>query len=253
MTTINYSKAEKREILFKETNGHCMVCGRPRAEAENWSCAVILPPAPRCGIGPEEMAILCNDCAGQKHASKIPEYANSLPFKKRLKYWWNVNKAFILGRISSRKREKLMTEFHLLAGGKPLRKFEKQTSKHLALFNETNGCCIYCGRQLTTGRFTLDHIVPRYYGGRGYEENLVTACENCNVAKGNVPVHDYVSSFSYRQLRDYVNRVKTLESSGSLPKSKARRLLNFENAHTHRKRIRLFNRLYTFSVMVEEL
>jgi 5-methylcytosine-specific restriction endonuclease McrA len=40
--------------------------------------------------------------------------------------------------------------------------------------------CDYRGEDLT-----LDHVVPRSRGGADTWENLVTACERCNVKKGN--------------------------------------------------------------------
>ena len=43
--------------------------------------------------------------------------------------------------------------------------------------------CQYCGRK--TGPMTVDHIIPRQYGGRHSWENLVCACIKCNNMKGN--------------------------------------------------------------------
>lgn len=42
--------------------------------------------------------------------------------------------------------------------------------------------CQYCGRK---SNLTLDHIIPRSNGGNNSWENLVTACEPCNLRKGN--------------------------------------------------------------------
>ncbi|KKJ01357.1 HNH endonuclease [Prochlorothrix hollandica] len=43
--------------------------------------------------------------------------------------------------------------------------------------------CQYCG---TTGEgLTLDHVLPRSRGGGDTWENMVTACNHCNVRKGN--------------------------------------------------------------------
>lgn len=42
--------------------------------------------------------------------------------------------------------------------------------------------CQYCGIKHD---LTLDHIMPRSRGGRDSWENLVTACNRCNVRKGN--------------------------------------------------------------------
>jgi 5-methylcytosine-specific restriction endonuclease McrA len=43
--------------------------------------------------------------------------------------------------------------------------------------------CQYCGYR--GDDLTLDHIVPRSRGGTETWENMVTACNRCNVSKGN--------------------------------------------------------------------
>lgn len=42
--------------------------------------------------------------------------------------------------------------------------------------------CQYCGIKTD---LTLDHVMPKSRGGRDSWENLVTACNRCNVRKGN--------------------------------------------------------------------
>ena len=50
------------------------------------------------------------------------------------------------------------------------------------IFRRDKGECQYCGskRQLT-----LDHVIPRSKGGKTNWTNLVTACNRCNVSKGD--------------------------------------------------------------------
>ena len=43
--------------------------------------------------------------------------------------------------------------------------------------------CQYCGE--ASGSMTVDHIIPKIYGGRDSWENLVCACIKCNNLKGN--------------------------------------------------------------------
>jgi 5-methylcytosine-specific restriction endonuclease McrA len=52
-----------------------------------------------------------------------------------------------------------------------------------ALFARDGWKCAYCGT--TSGRLTLDHVVPRSRGGESVWENVVTACAPCNHKKGN--------------------------------------------------------------------
>ena len=52
-----------------------------------------------------------------------------------------------------------------------------------ALFARDGWRCVYCGT--TSGRLTLDHVVPRSRGGDSVWENVVTSCAPCNLHKGN--------------------------------------------------------------------
>src|SRR6266540_5654557 len=48
--------------------------------------------------------------------------------------------------------------------------------------------CVYCGT--STGRLTLDHVIPRSRGGDSTWENVVTSCAPCNLRKGNRTLHE---------------------------------------------------------------
>jgi 5-methylcytosine-specific restriction endonuclease McrA len=52
-----------------------------------------------------------------------------------------------------------------------------------AVFARDGWSCVYCGS--STGRMTLDHVVPRSRGGESVWENVVTSCPPCNHRKGN--------------------------------------------------------------------
>ena len=43
--------------------------------------------------------------------------------------------------------------------------------------------CQYCG---ASRNLTIDHVLPKSRGGKDTWENLVTACDDCNVEKGNL-------------------------------------------------------------------
>lgn len=42
--------------------------------------------------------------------------------------------------------------------------------------------CQYCGKR---SDLTIDHVIPKSRGGKDTWENLTTACDKCNVKKGN--------------------------------------------------------------------
>ncbi len=45
--------------------------------------------------------------------------------------------------------------------------------------------CQYCGEGSPAPELTFDHVIPRSRGGRTNWENVVTACQTCNLRKGN--------------------------------------------------------------------
>lgn len=45
--------------------------------------------------------------------------------------------------------------------------------------------CQFCLNQFTSPQLTLDHVLPLSKGGKTNWENIVTACHDCNSAKGN--------------------------------------------------------------------
>ncbi|NIA17437.1 MAG: HNH endonuclease [Planctomycetes bacterium] len=44
--------------------------------------------------------------------------------------------------------------------------------------------CQYCGKRFATNELSLDHIIPRSFGGGATWENIVCACTKCNAKKG---------------------------------------------------------------------
>lgn len=53
------------------------------------------------------------------------------------------------------------------------------------LFLRDEFTCQYCSDGFKTHDLTFDHLIPRSRGGRTSWDNIVTACRNCNTAKGN--------------------------------------------------------------------
>jgi 5-methylcytosine-specific restriction endonuclease McrA len=47
--------------------------------------------------------------------------------------------------------------------------------------------CGYCGRSEKPDDLTFDHVVPRSRGGKTTWQNIITACRDCNLAKGAKP------------------------------------------------------------------
>lgn len=59
----------------------------------------------------------------------------------------------------------------------------KLTRKNI--YYRDSNTCQYCGRRFKTRDLNIDHIVPRSRGGTDTWQNLVCACVECNIRKGN--------------------------------------------------------------------
>nr|WP_277424466.1 RNA-guided endonuclease IscB [Acidithiobacillus sp. PG05] len=56
--------------------------------------------------------------------------------------------------------------------------------------------CAYCGAEHTP--LEIDHIHPRSKGGSDRVSNLTIACHDCNQAKGNMPIEQFLAKFPER-------------------------------------------------------
>lgn len=45
--------------------------------------------------------------------------------------------------------------------------------------------CQYCGEKFTTNELTFEHVIPRAQGGKTTWDNILSACNPCNLVKAN--------------------------------------------------------------------
>ena len=60
----------------------------------------------------------------------------------------------------------------------------------LNIYLRDNGTCQYCGKKFPKCDLSLDHVIPRAYGGRSTWENIVCCCSSCNRTKGGRTPHE---------------------------------------------------------------
>lgn len=60
------------------------------------------------------------------------------------------------------------------------------------LFSAQGGLCFYCGKPPSSG-MTRDHLIPLSRGGFG-KQNIVGACGNCNHAKANMTLQEFLDT-----------------------------------------------------------
>jgi len=54
------------------------------------------------------------------------------------------------------------------------------------ILKRDNFVCQYCGRNAPKVELQVDHIIPKGKEGKNTKENLITACAECNLGKGDV-------------------------------------------------------------------
>lgn len=58
------------------------------------------------------------------------------------------------------------------------------------IIKRDNSTCQYCGDVLSKGDITIDHIVPKFKGGKSNFYNCVVACKYCNNLKSHMSLED---------------------------------------------------------------
>lgn len=85
-------------------------------------------------------------------------------------------------------KEKLIGKNFWLPAVIKLKYYVKIPYEHVSITRKNilyrdNYTCQYCGKEKQ--RLTIDHIIPKSRGGTDSWENMVTACVDCNVKKGD--------------------------------------------------------------------
>ena len=97
------------------------------------------------------------------------------------------------------------------------------------LWEESGGCCIYCGKHVDLEQFLrgeeieVEHIIPRSILFDDSMSNKACACRSCNQEKGNRFAMEYIQSKGWEQ--DYIKRVDSLFHAKEISYSKRQRLL----------------------------
>jgi DNA-directed RNA polymerase subunit RPC12/RpoP len=105
-------------------------------------------------------------------------------------------------------------------------KFERiAISKRLRfeVFKRDGFACQYCGATPPGALLHCDHIDPVANGGQTEINNLVTACEACNLGKSSVPLHSVPESLADRAA-DVLEREAQIAGYQAVMKAKRLRL-----------------------------
>lgn len=81
------------------------------------------------------------------------------------------------------------------ASGQNSRVSFKSTITDIDVLNclkRTNFKCSYCGKQLSSKRWHLDHVTPISVGGLNHPTNITPACKPCNMMKGSLVLEKFI-------------------------------------------------------------
>jgi 5-methylcytosine-specific restriction endonuclease McrA len=91
--------------------------------------------------------------------------------------------------------------------------------RRLAIYLRDRFTCQYCGRALqgyAPENITLDHLDPHSNGGGDHAKNLVTACKQCNSARGVKPWRKYATGGAIVRIQNARRRVLNEQLARSL-------------------------------------
>lgn len=99
---------------------------------------------------------------------------------------------------------------------------KREKNQREKLWDEATGHCVYCGKPVAREEMEVDHIVPLCRGGgKGYG-NKVCSCPQCNAAKADRPLEEFLRvSMNEKQRKRFSNRINTLAEQGKMDWSKA--------------------------------
>lgn len=63
-------------------------------------------------------------------------------------------------------------------------------NKRNSIAAKTYGRCAYCGKILGR-KFHVDHVIPTSRGGTSEDDNLLAACQRCNLWKKNFTLAEF--------------------------------------------------------------
>lgn len=95
--------------------------------------------------------------------------------------------------------------------------------KRFEIFKRDEFTCQYCGSFPPNVLLHLDHIIPVSKGGSNDEDNLITACEACNLGKSAIPLSSIPKGLKDRAL-EIAESEAQINGYADIAKNKADRL-----------------------------
>ena len=87
-------------------------------------------------------------------------------------------------------------------------RYQKVPLNRKNIFKRDNYECVYCG---SSNNLTLDHVIPKSKGGENPWDNLVTACQKCNLEKADLDIEEWGKPHPNPKRPHYLMLLKNIE------------------------------------------
>ena len=79
-----------------------------------------------------------------------------------------------------KRRKNRRRKLALIQRGKWYRGVNVKKDVREKIYERDNNTCWLCGKRKKREKLSLDHVIPKYYGGSATQQNLRVACKTCN-------------------------------------------------------------------------
>lgn len=78
------------------------------------------------------------------------------------------------------------------------------------VYDKCGGHCAYCGKAIEYKNMQVDHIKPKYLGGKEEPDNYNPACRRCNHYKSTFNIEYFramIKNIHERVMKNYISKV----------------------------------------------
>jgi hypothetical protein len=130
-------------------------------------------------------------CSTYQEERKLAE--KKLKTVEELLFWSYANLA--MAHTAVVRKQEVYNRFNFMIRARLYKGLMNRTMNVRTIFDDekvkilSGNHCSYCG---SMDHLSLDHILPRQYGGKDVGENLVYACRACNSSKGKKDLMEWM-------------------------------------------------------------
>lgn len=97
------------------------------------------------------------------------------------------------------------------------------TRTRFEIFKRDGFACQYCGATPPNVLLHVDHITPVSKGGKNHADNLITACQGCNLGKSDIPLSVVPKSLK-EKAEEVAEREKQIQGYNAILQDKRDRI-----------------------------